>query len=84
MQKVKQALIFGLLSDLEIFLDNKRYQLNNVMYMQIMITALAVYETTKIAVLKFKVADLNNKLNFLFSFLYDDNNFLYFGIINIY
>lgn len=83
--KVKLPSVLGLLSDLEMFLDHKGYHLDNVIYMQIMVWALAVCETTEIPVVKYHAENPENNISFSIWFLSDDvDGFLYLAMINIY
>lgn len=63
--KVKILLVLGLLSDLEIFLDYKRYYLNNVIYIQIMFKALGICKTIKVPVIKYHAENPKNNMSFL-------------------
>lgn len=84
MQKVRQLLISKLLSDLKMFLKYKKYHLNDLIYIQMIIRVLKVYEIMEIIIVKYKVENLNNQLNFLFLFKNNYDSLLYIVIINIY
>lgn len=52
--KVKLLPCFDLPLDLELFLNHEVYCLDNIIYMQIMVGALAIYETIKVPVIKYQ------------------------------
>lgn len=67
------------------FLDHKRYHLDDVIYMRIIVGALAVYETTEILVVKYHAENPENNMSFSIMFLSDDvDDLLYLAMINIY
>ena len=63
--KVKLLLVFGLPLDLKMFVDHKRYHLNNVIYMQIMVGTLAICETTEVLIVKYQAQNSKNNGSFL-------------------
>lgn len=67
------------------FLDYKGYHLDDVIYMRIMVGALAVCETTEIPVVKYHTENPENNISFSIWFSSDDiDGLLYLAMINIY
>ena len=67
------------------FLDHKGYHLDDVIYMRIMVEALAVCKTTEIPVVKYHAKNLKNNRSFLIWFSSDNiDGLLYLAMINIY
>ncbi len=54
----------GFLSDLGMFLDHKRYCLDNLIYMRIMVETLAVCKATEVLIIKYQVENPKNQMSF--------------------
>ena len=67
------------------FPDHKEYYLNNIIYMRIMVGALAVCETTEIPVVKYHAENPENNMSFSIWFSSDYvDGLLYLAMINVY
>ena len=67
------------------FLDHKKYHLDDIIYMQIMVGALAICETMEIPVVKYYGENPKNNMSFSIWFLPDDvDSFLYLAMMNVY
>lgn len=67
------------------FLDHKKYHLDDLIYMQIMVGALVICKTTEIPIVKYQVENLQNQMNFSIWFLFDTvNSLLYLVMKNVY
>lgn len=67
------------------FLDHKGYHLDDVIYMRIMVGAVAVCETTEIPVVKYHIENPEKNMSFSIWFLSNNvNGPLYLAIMNVY
>ncbi len=66
------------------FLDHKGYYLDDLIYMQIMIGALAVCEITEVPVVKYQAENPKNQMSFSIWFSSNDDGLLYLAMKNVY
>ncbi len=66
------------------FLDHKKYLLDNLVYIQIMVETLAVCETTEVLVIKYQAENPKSQMSFSIWFLSNDDSLLYLAMKNIY
>lgn len=82
---VKQLPVLDVASNLEMFLNYKKYQLDNFIYLWIMIRAVAMYDTIKVLVIKYQAENPKNQMNFSIQFSSDTiDSLLYLAIKNIH
>ena len=66
------------------FLDHKGYRLDDLIYMRIMVGALAVCETTEVEVVKYQAENPKNQMNFSIWFSSNDDGLLYLAMKNVF
>ncbi len=65
------------------FLDQKKFRFDNFLYMQIILEAFVVCETTKVLLIKYQIENPKNQMRFLIWFSSDDDGLFYLAIKSI-